>query len=313
MSYKNNQPSLAVQAYCCQNLYEPSEKYPYASPSQTAFPCHDTFQNGIVKNGTPTTFYTAATDDDIKNIKNKNSNMSGFLSDESTIDSCENSNGILDANLYADKTQTKPWRPNDALKGTDYTYRENVAAFNVNWDKLNDPQNADLKDRLCDEHGNLKCAFGKAEANTHWGEGGGNQYYINKDDFNEAVNIGIFEYDDKKTLKESNGTLMRFGVSESDYKLMEAERKNIVDEQLSVCVDKNATTDIDKAKSLNEITPEKANQINSSQAPNSNYLAKPDPAYNYGKTSRDVDHKTLGVGENTEANTAGQAVSGGMQ
>lgn len=279
MSYENNQSSLAVQAHCCQNLYEPSEKYPDATPNKTAFPGHDTFQNGIIENGQPTTFYTAATNADVENIKRNNSNMSGFLSDEATINSCKNDNGILDANLFADKTQTQPWRPADAPSGTDYTYRENVAAFNVNWDALNNPNNSDLKERLCDEQGNLKCAFGKAEENTHWGEGGGNQYYINRVDFNEGVNRGIFEYDDKKTLKESDGSLTRTGISENEMRLMDIEREANVKNALSSCQDKSATTDIEKAKSLNEITPEKASQINSAQAPEGNYLAKPDPAY----------------------------------
>jgi len=298
--------SLAIQAYRQQNLN-------IEAPEATRFPKHDVFQNGIVENGTPATFYTAATDNDIENIKNKNSNMSGFLSDEATINSCKNDNGVLDANLYADKSQTQPWRPPEADPGTDFTYRENIAAFNVNWDKLNDPQNADLKERLCDEQGNLKCAFGKVEENTQYGEGGGNQYYFNKEDFNEGVNRGVFEYDENKTLREKDGTLTRKGISEDEYDIMNTERLMNIDQQLSSCQDKNATTDIDKAKSLNEITPEKANEINSSQAPKDNYLAKPDPAYNYGKTSRDVDLKTLGVEENTESSATGQAISGAMQ
>ena len=62
---------------------------------------------------------------------------------------------------------------------------------------------------------------------------------------------------------------------------MSANRKSIIDGQLSSCSDKNATTGVEKARSLNEITPEKAMQINSAEATEGNYLAKPDPAYNY--------------------------------
>ena len=280
MSDKHEQLSLAVQAHCTQNFYTSSAEHPKAKPSDTVFPGHDTFQNGIVENGQPTTFYAAATNEDIENIKNHNSKMSGFLTDDATLNACKNENGVLDANQYAGMTQTRPWRPADAPPGAEYTYRENIAAFNVNWDKLNDPNNVDLKERLCDKQGNLKCAFGKAEENAHWGNGGGNQYYINKADFNEAVNRGIFEYDDKKTLKESNGTLTRAGVSENEMRLMDIERQGNVEKALSSCQDKNATSDAEKAKSLNEITPEKANQINSANASAGNYLAKPDPAYN---------------------------------
>ncbi len=285
MSYIDNQSSLAIQAHCTQNLYVPNEQYPKATPDSTSFPCHDTFQNGIIENGQPTTFYTATTNADIENIKNHKSQMSGFLSDESTINSCKNSDGVFDANKYAEKSQTQPWRSPDSPRGTNYTYRENIAAFDVNWDELNNPKNADLRERLCDSNGNLKCAFGKVEKNTHWGEGGANQYYINKKDFNEGVNRGIFQYNSNKTLKASKGTLTHKDVSEADYKAMNAERKNNIDKQLSSCPDKTATTNIDKARSLNDITPEKAHQINSAQASNGKYLAKPDPAFNYNQSS----------------------------
>ena len=266
--------SLAVQAYQQQNLNEDK-------PKNTRFPGHDTWQNGVIDNGQPTTLYTAASDKDIENIKNGNSNMSGFMTDEATINSCKNETGVLDANELADKTQTQPWRPDNAIRGTDYTYRNNVAAFDVNWDKLNQPENADLRERLCDSDGHLKCAFGKAEENTHWGEGGGNQYYFNKEDFNEGVNKGVFEYNGDKTLRESNGEVSRQGVSESEYKLMNAERKENIDKQLSFCQEKSASTNSEKAKLLNEMTPEKASQINSMQASKGDYLAKPDLTYKY--------------------------------
>ena len=298
--------SLAVQAYQQQNLNE-------TKPENTRFPCHDTFQNGIIKNGTPTTFYTASTDRDLENIRNHNSDMSGFLTDEFTVNSCKDSNGVLDANDYADKTQTQPWRPADALPGADYTYRENLAAFDVNWDALINPKNADLKERLCDSEGNLKCAFGRVEENTHWGEGGGNQYYINKAEFNEAINRDIFQYNENKTLRECNGTLKRSGVSEIDYKGMEADRKSNIDKQLDLCQEKTASTDVEKAKSLNEITPEKENKINSDIAPKGDYIALPDPAYKYNQNSnRDIDLQAdLGLtGAATDTIVSGQAMSG---
>lgn len=290
--------SLAVQAYEQQNL-------DIESPKDTRFPGHDTFQNGIIENGQPTTFYTAATDRDIESIKNHNSNMSGFLTDETTVNSSKDSKGVLDANDYAHKTQTQPWRSPDAPAGTEYAYRNNVAAFDVNWDALNDPKNADLKARLCDSDGNLKCAYGKTEANSHWGEGGGNQYYICRDDFNEAVNRDVFHYNEDKTLRECNGTLTRTGVSEGEYKLMNVERKDIIDTQLSSCQDKTAITDVDKAKSLNDITPEKAKEINSAQVPVGEYLAKPDPSYNYNQTDQTSNNNTL--------NNASQIKSAALQ
>lgn len=286
--------SLAVQAYQQQNLNEDK-------PENTRFPGHDTWQNGVIENGQPTTLYTAASDKDIENIKNENSNMSGFMTDETTINSCKNETGVLDANELADKTQTQPWRPDNAPEGTDYTYRNSVAAFDVNWDKLNEPENADLRERLCDSDGNLKCAFGKAEENTHWGEGGGNQYYFNKEDFNEGVNRGVFRYNEDKTLKENDGAVIRKGISEDEYDIMNAERDKNIDKQLSSCQEKSASTNSEKAKSLNEMTPEKASQINSMQASKGDYLAKPDLTYNY-QSKRVGDEDSIKCGTTSENN-----------
>lgn len=125
----------------------------------------------------------------------------------------------------------------------------------------------------------------KVEANTHWGCGGGNQYYIDKDTFNEGVNRGVFQYNEDKSFMESKGNLERKGVSEDTMDVMDARRTANIDKQLSSCPDQNATTSADKAKSLNEITPEKENKINSDVAAKGNYVTSPDPAYNYGQNT----------------------------
>lgn len=282
--------SLAVCAHSWQNLDVPTAENPGYGPEGTAFPGHDTFQNGVIPENQPTTLYTAATDRDIENIKNKNSNFSGFFTDADTVNtSCKN--GVLDANDYAERTQTKPWRPSDAPSGTEYTYRPNVAAFDVNWDEFNKPENKDLKDKLCNpdglspDSGDIKAAYGKAEANTHWGRGGGNQYYIDKDTFNEGVNRGVFQYKEDKSFMESKGNLERKGVSEDDMDVMDARRTANIEKQLSSCPCKSATSSVDKAKSLNEITPEKESKINSDVAAKGNYVTSPDPAYNYGQNA----------------------------
>lgn len=281
---ENNRFSLAVQAYSWQNLDIPSIDNPHATPRNTAFPGHDVFQNGIIPENQPTTFYTAATDQDIENIRNRKSYFSGFLTDQGTVNSCK-VDGVLDANKFAESTQTKPWRPTDAPDGADFSYRNNVVAFDVNWTELNKPDNKDIKDRLCNPDGlspfsnDIKCAFGKAEANDHWGSGGGNQYYISQDTFNEAVNRGVFQYNENKSFRECKGTLYRHGVPESQMNEMDDVRREKIRASLQSCRDKNAIFDVDKAKSLNEITPDKTVLINSSQASDGKYIAKPDPVY----------------------------------
>lgn len=238
VDFMEDNRSLAVRAHSWQNLDTPTVENPNYQPENTPFPGHDTFQNGVVPENQPTTFYAAATDRDIENIKNRNSNFSGFLTDADTVNACCK-NGVLDANDYAEKTQTKPWRPSDAPSGTEYTYRPNIAAFDVNWDELNKHENKDLKEKLCNpdglspESGDIKAAYGKAEANTQWGCGGGNQYYIDKDTFNEGVNRGVFQYNEDKSFIESKGNLERKGVSEDAMDVMDARRTANIEKQLS--------------------------------------------------------------------------------
>lgn len=69
---------------------------------------------------------------------------------------------------------------------------------------------------------------------------------------------------------------------------MNYHRGKIIDNQLSSCPNQTATSDIEKAHFLNQITPDKADQINSAQAAEGNYLCKPDPAYNYSQNKNNA-------------------------
>lgn len=139
------------------------------------------------------------------------------------------------------------------------------------------------------------------------------KYYINKADFNEAINREIFQYNENKTLRECNGTLKRYGISEKEMNLMNFERQENIKSTLSLHQEKNASTDVEKAKSLNKITAEQENKINSDIAPKGNYIASPDPAYKYNQNSnRDIDLQAdLGLtGAATDTIASGQAMSG---
>ena len=197
--------SLAVKAYRSQNLNTDD-------PRETSYSQHDNFQNGVLKNGQAATFYRQVTDDELKGIKNGKSNINSFLTDENTVKPCVDENGVANQNALSNKTQTEPYVRVDHQNGhngwyedENANYRNGIAAFDVNWDKLNAPENRDLKERLCNPDGrspgsnDIKMAYGTAEANKQFGEGGGNQYYLDRDTFNEAVNRGIFEYNPNKS------------------------------------------------------------------------------------------------------------------
>lgn len=304
-----NDSSLAVSAHQQQNLEIPSERWPDAKPIDTRFPGHDDYQNGVIANGKECTFYVQATDKQIEDALNKNAHFSGFATDAKECEKAIDPNtGKLDANVLSERLQTAPWSADTNASGT---YRSNVAAFEVNWDALNDPQNVDLKEKLCNSDGlstgseDIKVAYGQTRANTHWGEGGGTQYYIDGDTFNEAINRGVLQYREDKSFRECNGTLQRSALSPNEMKQMEEDRKENVREFLKNCSDKGASTDVEKAKFLNEMTPEKVKEVNSAIAPEGDYLAKPDPVYQYGQAENTAPKADRISSDNISAVTGG--------
>lgn len=306
---RHNVSSLVVSAHHQQNLEIPSDKYPDAKLIDTRFPGHDDYQNGIIPNGQNCCFYVQATDQQIEDALNKNAHFSGFSTDAKECEKAiDPSTGKLDANVLSDRLQTAPWSENGKEPGT---YRGNVAAFEVNWDALNDPKNRDLKEKLCNPDGlsagndDIKVAYGQTKANDHWGTGGGTQYYIDSATFNEAINQGVFQYQEDKSFRECNGTLQRKEVSQYQMNDMNDMREYNIQKTLNSCPDKNANSDIEKAKALNEMTPEKAEKINSTVAPEGDYLAKPDPAYHYGQTESTVPKSNSLSSENIVAITGG--------
>lgn len=306
---RNNRDSRAVSAYQQQNFNIPTQERPHEDPLETRFPGHDDYQNGIITNGKESTFYVQATDKQIEDALNKNAHFSGFATDAKECEKAIDPNtGKLDANLLSERLQTAPWRADKHDPGT---YRSNVAAFEVNWDALNDPKNADLKEKLCNPDGlssgndDIKVAYGQARANDHWGTGGGTQYYINGDTFNEAVNRGVLQYKEDKSFRECNSTLQRSDISLNEMKQMEADRKENIRDLFNSCPNKAASNDIEKAKALNEMTPEKVQKINSAVAPKGDYLAKPDPAYHYGQAENTAPKSSNISSDNISAVTGG--------
>ena len=228
-----------------------------------SYPGHDELQNGVIAYGVPTTFYATRWDD--KQLD------SGFFTDQATIDACSK-DGVLDSNKLGESLQTSP----SGYK-TDGTYKVQkpiCRAYEVDWDRLDqlsteNPRvykNLTNPDDLSPDGRGIKCAFGKAEANPQFGDGGGNQYYIDKETFRDGVRRGVFKEVPEKTLREDNGTLTRENVPRTkEYE------NNVENERAKVDA-------LEKAKG-----PLSPDQINSVQVENegNSYIAQPDPSYNY--------------------------------
>ncbi len=202
---------------------------------------HDSFQNGTINPSDDCTIYVAEFG------PGDNFKSSGFFTDQATVDSCIH-NGSLDANELGSKCQTAPSNEhfdNDLGKlvkndNDEYFQRTNVNAYDVDFGRLNElresdnPKDNDLYNRLTNsdglgnESGGIKCAYGSVEANPQFGvdgyqNGGGNQYYIDKDTFNDAKDAGVFKYNPDKSFNEDKYNLDRPAMSSDVGSKMKAD------------------------------------------------------------------------------------------
>lgn len=242
-----------------------------------SFPGHDNYQNGIIPKGSDTTIYW--TNWDHAQLG------SGYFTDQATVDLCTH-DGVLNSNELGEALQTAP--SNYGTNGGDYQHKPNCTAYDVDWERLDDVknENPDLYGKLTNPDGatpdndGIKCAYGRAEANTQYGNGGGNQYKIDKDTFNQARDAGIFRENPDKSFSIEKGNLSRQDIpNDKDY------TDKLAGEKGAVIANENAKQ-----------TPS-AEQINSYQAVEDSrkpFIAQPDQAYHYNaslekKQSSDVN------------------------
>ena len=249
------------------------------------FPGHDNYQNGVIQNGTDTTIYSTQWFDGQKS--------SGYFTDQGTVDKCTH-NGVLNANELGEALQTAP--SNRSSLNGDYQHKPICKAYDVDWNRLNElkTENPDLHGRLTNPDGlspqndGIKCAYGYAQSNPQFGNGGGTQYYIDGNTFNDAVNAGVLKENPAKSFSESKGNLSRQDIP------------NTADYQRDLADKKNRTSALEAAKGPS--TPEQINSFQLSKDDSKAFIAQPDPAYGY---QQGMDHAAA-----SPAPQAGQSQSG---
>ena len=238
------------------------------------YPGHDVFQNGVIKHGEPFTIYTTRWDE--KQLD------SGFFTDQGEIDRCTH-DGRLNNNELGDRLQTSP--SNRDTAGGDYQQKPICRAYTIDWDRLDELKTENPRiynsltnpDGLSEGGNDIKCAFGKVEANPQYGKGGANQYYIDKELFNEAKNAGVFKIDEDKSFSEAKGNLVRENIPNTkEYASNVAAQKDKVAE---------------KESRKKEPTAQEINSQKAADNPENPYIAKPDPAYGYDENKKSSDNE----------------------
>ena len=273
-----------------------------------SFPGHDNYQNGVLEHGSDTTIYCTNW--------TEGQPGSGYFTDQATVDSCTH-DGVLNSNELGEALQTAP--SNMGTNGGDYQHKPNCTAYDMDWNRLDELKNSDEKfsygkddsgnsreisgselyEKLTNSDGkrpdqnDIKCAYGTAEANSQYGQGGGNQYYIDKDSFNAAREAGVFKENQEKSFSESKGNLSRTDIANDEaYANGTAAEKNKV---------------MKREDEKQQPTPEQINQYQAKENPEKPFIAKPDDSYGYQKQNEEGKMPTTAANTDSgkEKDTAG--------
>lgn len=274
----NNKSSLAVKATNFQSIQFLNSKIDY---KKSLFTNRDKYQNGFIKFGCNSNFYMFALQEDIDVFINRNGNekskISGFFTDEETINKVIEKNDRINLDKLAELLQISLRENKDDQR---YYSKPYIISFKINWNKL--LENNEIKMQLCNIDGrndgrdSLEVAYGKVERNTICGIGGGNQYYIDKMSFIKGINFGIFEFDSKKSFINAKD-IIRNGIDKNEYDDRIARNVELINEKLSTV--KETNDPIEQAKILNKVDNAKINsQFNNVYdrnfiIPNYNYRA----------------------------------------
>lgn len=296
--------SRAEEAYGWQGVKQDE----FGNIVDDSFPGHDNYQNGVLEHGSDTTIYCTNW--------TEGQPGSGYFTDQATVDSCTH-DGVLNSNELGEALQTAP--SNMGTNGGDYQHKPNCTAYDIDWNRLDELKNSDEKfsygkddsgnsreisgselyEKLTNSDGkspdqnDIKCAYGTAEANSQYGQGGGNQYYIDKDSFNAAREAGVFKENQEKSFSESKGNLSRTDIANDEaYANGTAAEKNKV---------------MKREDEKQQPTPEQINQYQAKENPEKPFIAKPDDSYGYQKQNEEGKMPTTAANTDSgkEKDTAG--------
>ncbi len=216
--------------------------------ANTLFSCEDSYRMGSIQDNQ---IYISTTIDQHKQIvdtkKSPDYKLSGYFSDEATVNACTNEKGVLDNGKYNEALQTAPYqeRNSDGNPISDgATYKPYIDCFDIDRNALQ--ANYGTRD--------FNAAIAKCEANNQFGSGGGNQGF--NPHINEMIDNSSLKYNpnksftdhsilNKETLNHPNKTIESYYqtgrsaengcVSQVDYKDMMRD----VNTRSSDCVKNN--------------------------------------------------------------------------
>lgn len=152
--------------YCKNNPNVPLDKV-NEERSKNYYSCADNYQMGTIQDNQ---IYISMTDNQHKQLVNNepitaDRGLSGYFSDQTTIEACKNKDGSLNNTTYNEMCQIAPFRPGGLTGDGDATYKPHVECLQID------------RDRLEAVYGtrDFNAAIAKCDANNHFGSGGGNQ------------------------------------------------------------------------------------------------------------------------------------------
>lgn len=167
----------------------------------TLYSCPDNYQMGSVQDNQIYISTTDAQHDRIVKSEpiSENGGLSGYFSDQATVDACKNDKGYLDNAKYNEASQIAPYRVNGLNGEGDAGYKPHVDCFDID------------RDALYKNYGtyDFNAAVSKCEANTQFGSGGGNQGY--NPYISEMIDNGTLKYNVDKSYSDN-------AISQSNYK-----------------------------------------------------------------------------------------------
>lgn len=153
------------------------------------YPCSDKYKMGTIQDDQ---IYIATTDaqhDQIYNHQHVDANggLSGFFSDQATIDSCKDNQNAVSNKAYNEACQMAAYQPTG--KG-DATYKPHIDCFEID------------REALYRNYGtyDFNAAIAKCEANNQFGSGGGNQGY--NPYISEMIDNGTLKYNPDKSYSD---------------------------------------------------------------------------------------------------------------
>ncbi len=197
---------------------------PYSDPQpQNPYCCSDKLEAGTVEAGEGNEIYIATTDkqhdaivqedwkvlnpdlDNEEEVKNSQP-LSGWFTNETTIEACKTEEGSLDASAYNEATQVAPYYDS---KTDECSYKSNVDCFRINEEKMQ--ENYGTTD--------FNAAIGYATENNQFGAGGAPEGYSSK--INEMIENGSLEHVHEKSFSANDekmgGTLVNTEVSQEKH------------------------------------------------------------------------------------------------